>query len=174
MASGHEGQPYVAVGRILKTYGLRGWVKLEALTTNPRRFRKGNTFILEGETAEERLVLEEAKEVQGALTAKFQGLENREQAAALVGKLLFVTARELGESPQDSFWEHQLLGLEVITMDGDRLGEVVEVMETGANDVLVVEGDREYLIPMIAEVVKEIDLDSGTIMVKPLPGLLED
>jgi len=164
----------VAVGRILKTYGLRGWVKLEALTTNPRRFRKGNTFILEGETAEERLVLEEAKEVQGALTAKFQGLENREQAAALVGKLLFVTARELGESPQDSFWEHQLLGLEVITMDGDRLGEVVEVMETGANDVLVVEGDREYLIPMIAEVVKEIDLDSGTIMVKPLPGLLED
>ena len=164
----------MAVGRILKTYGLRGWVKLEALTTNPRRFRKGNTFILEGETAEERLVLEEAKEVQGALTAKFQGLENREQAAALVGKLLFVTARELGESPQDSFWEHQLLGLEVITMDGDRLGEVVEVMETGANDVLVVEGDREYLIPMIAEVVKEIDLDSGTIMVKPLPGLLED
>jgi 16S rRNA processing protein RimM len=67
-----------------------------------------------------------------------------------------------------------VLGLEVRTRDGRCLGEVTEVMETGSNDVLVVEGERECLIPMIEEVVKSIDPGEGVIVVDPLPGLLED
>lgn len=119
-------------------------------------------------------MLEAVQEAGGDLRVKFQGLENREEAGKLAGKLLLVTPAELGESPEDSFWEHQLLGLRVETLEGRRLGEVEEVMETGANDVLVLSGDREYLIPMIADVVVRVDLDAGVIIIRPLPGLLEE
>jgi 16S rRNA processing protein RimM len=165
---------FVAVGKVLKPYGVFGWVKVEILTTNPQRFREGNTFILEGREKGERIVQEEMREAPGALLIKFQGLENREQAVKLSGRLLLVTPEELGDSPNDSLWEHQLLGLRVRTMEGRELGEVVEVIETGANDVLVVEGERECLIPMIEEILVGVDLEEGTMVINPMPGLLED
>jgi len=73
-----------------------------------------------------------------------------------------------------SFWEHQLIGTTVLTRAGECLGEVAEVMETGANDVLVVKGEKERLIPLIEEVISEIDTEAGTIIIDPLPGLLEE
>ena len=174
MTSPGKRPPYVVTGRVIKPYGVLGWVKVEPLTTNPRRYSEGNAFLLEGREEGERLVLEEARESPGALLVKFRGLGTREQAEELAGKRLLVTTDELGDSPRGSFWEHQVLGLEVRTRDGRCLGEVTEVMETGSNDVLVVEGERECLIPMIEEVVKSIDPGEGVIVVDPLPGLLED
>jgi 16S rRNA processing protein RimM len=169
-----EKPSFVVTGRVIKPFGVLGWVKVEILTTNPLRFQTGNTFVLEGKERGERLLLEEARESPGALLVKFQGLENREQADKLSGRMLMVTPEEVGEAPPESVWEHQLLGMEVFTRAGRRLGEVTEVMETGANDVLVVQGEKECLIPMISEVIAEIDLQRGTITIEPLPGLLEE
>lgn len=166
--------PYVVTGKVIKPYGVRGWVKVEVLSANPLRFQPGNTFVLEGRERGERLLLEERREGADALLLKFRGLEDREQAGKLAGKMLLVTPDEVGEAPPHSFWEHQLLGAKVITRAGTCLGEVVEIMETGANDVLVVEGEKERLIPMIEEVVVEIDLEAGAIVIEPLPGLLEE
>jgi 16S rRNA processing protein RimM len=164
----------VITGRVVKPYGVLGWVKIEPLTENPRRFQPGNTFILEGRERGERLQLVEAQRGSGMLLAKFRGLDSREDAEKLSGRMLMVTPQEVGEAPPDGVWEHQILGLEVRTSEGRSLGEVVEVMETGANDVLVVRGDREYLVPMTREVVTGIDLDHGVITIEPLPGLLEE
>jgi 16S rRNA processing protein RimM len=166
--------PLVITGRVIKPYGVNGWVKVEPLTANPRRFQPGNAFILEGRERGERLSLEEARQGSGALLAKFQGLDSREDAEKITGRLLMVTPQEVGEAPEGEVWEHQLLGAKVRTREGRHLGEVSEVLETGANDVLVVQGDREYLIPMTREVVVEIDLEEGTITIEPLPGLLEE
>jgi len=169
------GRPSLVVtGRVIKPYGVRGWVKIEVLSLNPLRFQTGNSFVLEGKEEGSRLVIEEMQETGGALLVKFQGMEDRRQAELIAGRRLLVTPEEIGEAPDDAFWEHQVMGMEVRTREGKRLGEVMEVMETGANDVLVVQGEREYLIPMIGEVVKEIDLDGGTIIIEPLPGLLEE
>jgi 16S rRNA processing protein RimM len=167
-----EKKAYVITGRVIKPYGVLGWVKLEPLSANPGRFRPGNSFILEGEEKGERLLLEEVREGSGVLLAKFRGLWDREGADKLSGRLLMVEQSEVGEAPPGSFWEHQLLGLEVFTRDGRCLGEVAEVLETGANDVLVVRGEAECLIPMTGEVVKEIALEEGTVTIEPLPGLL--
>lgn len=161
-------------GRVIKPYGVLGWVKVEPLSANPLRFRPGNTFILEGKEAGERLLLEEARQGPGTLLAKFRGLESREEAERLSGRMLMVTPQEVGEAPAGEVWEHQLLGAKVHTRDGRYLGEVAEVLETGANDVLVVKGENECLIPMTREVVIEMDLEEGTITIEPLPGLLEE
>jgi 16S rRNA processing protein RimM len=88
--------------------------------------------------------------------------------------MLLVTPEEMGEAPPSCMWEHQVIGLEVRTREGRVLGEVVEVMETGANDVLVVEGEREFLIPAVEQVIKDVDEEKGTITIDPLPGLLEE
>jgi 16S rRNA processing protein RimM len=170
-----SGKPSLIItGRVIKPYGVLGWVKVEVLTANPQRFQPGSTFILEGRESGERLLLEEAREGPGALLVKFRGYEERELAEKLSGRMLMVTPQEVGEAPPDTVWEHQLLGLEVRTRTGKCLGKVAEVMETGANDVLVVEGETECLIPMTSEVVLEIDLEGGAIVIDPIPGLLEE
>lgn len=173
MSSRDRQPPYVVTGRVIKPHGVLGWVKVEVLTTNPRRYREGNSFLLEGYEKGERLHLEEVKESGEALLVKFKGLDDREQAERLKGRKLLVTPDEIGEPPRDHLWEHQLIGLEVITTEGRRLGEVEEVLETGANDVLVVRGDKENLIPMIKEVMVDVDLEEGRMIIKPPPGLLE-
>ncbi|MDY6795935.1 MAG: ribosome maturation factor RimM [Actinomycetota bacterium] len=165
---------HVVTGKIVKPHGVRGWVKIEVLTANPSRFSPGNSFIIEGEECGERLVLKETRRVSGELIARFRGVEDRERADCLRGRALMVRADELGEAPMGTLWEHQVIGLEVRTRRGEILGEVAEIMVTGANDVLVIRGKREYLIPVINEVVVEVDTEAGLITVEPLPGLLED
>lgn len=162
----------VIAGRVLKPYGILGWVKVEVLSSNPLRFTAGHSFILEGEEGRE-LLLRETKRMAGALLAKFEGVETREEAKALAGRHLMITPRQMGEAPQGSYWEHDLLHLRVFTTRGRFLGEVVEIMETGANDVLVVRGERECLIPFIGEVVVDIDLEEEKITINPMPGLLD-
>ena len=174
MSPPYGGAPYVVTGRVIKAYGVLGWVKIEVLSSNPRRFTPGNAFFLEGSEREGRLILEEVSEAPGALLVRFRGFTDRAQALQLAGCRLLVTAEEVGEPPPGSLWEHQVIGLEVRTCGGERLGVVEEVMETGANDVLIVQGDKEYLIPMTAEVVREIDPHGGAITIEPLPGLLEE
>ncbi len=163
----------MVVGRALKPHGLQGWIRLEVLSENPHRFTPGNSFILEGREKGERLLLEKVGEDRVGLKAKFLGIDSRQDAERIAGRTLFVTPEETGEPPPYRLWEHQVLGLEVRTRDGCVLGQVVEVMETGANDVLVVEGEGEYLIPAIAQVIKGVDRESGVITIEPLPGLLE-
>src|SRR4030042_372976 len=166
--------PYVATGRIIKPYTVLGWVNIQSLSTNPLRFDAGNSFILEGNERGDRLLLEETKGHGGGLIGKFRGIDDRDSAAKLSGKLLLVRPEELGESPEDAFWEHQLLGLTVETTEGRRLGEVTEVIETGANDVLLVSGEAEYLIPMIEDAIQRVDLEAEVLVIRPLPGLLEE
>ncbi len=165
---------FIVTGRVIKPYGVLGWVKVEVLSSNPHRFRAGNSFVLEGGEEGGRLLLEEARPRPASLLAKFAGIDDREGAEGIAGRLLMVTPQEVGEAPEGAVWEHQLLGLRVSTRGGRCLGEVLEVLETGANDVLVVGGERECLVPMTAEVVREIDLEAGAIVIEPIAGLLEE
>ncbi len=162
----------IITGKVIKPHGLHGWVKVIPLSENPERFRAGNSFILEG--LGRRLVIEEARSGRGCLLVKFLGVDRREEAEVLHGRELWITDEEMGPPPPGCLWEHQLLGLRVCTLEGRELGEVVEIFPTGSNDVLVVRGEREYLIPFTHEVVKEIEPERGSITIAPLPGLLEE
>lgn len=162
---------FVTAGRVIRPHGLQGWVKVAVTSENPLRFSPGNSLIVEG--APRRLVIEEARPVPGCLHVKFAGIDDRDQAMAINGRELLVTEEEVGPPPPGSFWEHQLLGLRVETLGGEGLGRVEEILVTGSNDVLIVGGEREALIPLTREVVREVRLEEGVILIEPLPGLLE-
>ncbi len=164
---------FIIAGKVIQPHGLKGWVKVAVTSENPLRFTPGNTLILEG--ANRRLKIEEIKPVPGCLHVKFSGVDDRDEALALKGRELWITEEEVGPPPPDTFWEHQLLGLRVETIAGEDLGLVEDILVTGSNDVLIVkgEGGRESLIPLIRDVIREVRLEEGVMVIEPLPGLLE-
>lgn len=104
-----------------------------------------------------------------------EGVESREEAQELAGGLVQVGAGEVEPLPEGRYYRFQLIGLQVWTVEGRHLGRIGEVLETGANDVLVVTGEdgREVLLPATREVVRRVDLERGRMEVFLLPGLEE-
>ncbi len=106
----------------------------------------------------------------------FPGIDTPEQAAELRNQLAFVRAEEIPPLPDGEFYQHQLLGLRVVSEDGLQLGQIEGIIETGANDVFIVRqlNNAELLLPNISEVVLDVDLAQGEILVHLLPGLMPD
>lgn len=103
-----------------------------------------------------------------------EGITNREQVDELRGELLQIPDAQVRRNDDESYFLHELIGLRMLTKDGEELGIVREVLQPGANDVYVVTGPRgELLIPAIADVIDEIDIPGGRIVITPLPGLLD-
>lgn len=111
---------------------------------------------------------------QGAALIKLAGCDTRSAADALRGLLVQIPLENAIPLEEGEYYYFQVVGVEVFTDRGDPLGRVVEVMETGANDVYVVHGPRgEVLIPAVEEVVQELDLTARRMVILPLPGLLD-
>jgi 16S rRNA processing protein RimM len=104
---------------------------------------------------------------------RLAGVETAEGAAALRGEYLYVETGDAARPPRGEYYLHEIVGLAVEAEDGRALGQIQEVLRTGANDVYIVAGPLgELLIPAIADVVQSIDLEAGRVIVRPLPGLL--
>lgn len=156
----------IRVGRISGLFGVKGWVKLYSYT-EPRQALLEYDPLMLGENEDLRPArLAEARVHGKGLIACFEGIEDRDQAAALVGMELSVLRSQLPEmDPGEVYWV-DLIGLAVVNVKGEMLGTVERMLETGANDVIVVTGERERLIPFVREqVVKQIDLAAGRIVV---------
>jgi 16S rRNA processing protein RimM len=105
---------------------------------------------------------------------ELEGVTTCEAAEALRGSTVFVAEEELPPAGVDEFYNFRAIGCDVITTEGRRLGTVAEIFETGANDVLVVrDGATEVLIPVIADVVKNLDFADRRILIEAVPGLLD-
>ncbi|MBI4496485.1 MAG: 16S rRNA processing protein RimM [Chloroflexi bacterium] len=160
----------VVVGRVLGTWGLRGDLRVQPLTDNPERFQPGQTVWLRGVPRR----IEASRAQKGQVILKLSGVARAEEAEALRGEVLEVPIAEVPALSEDWYYHFQLVGLQVWTEDGRFLGAIADILETGANDVYIVRGaDREYLIPAIAEVVQQVDLEAGRMTIRELPGLLE-
>lgn len=118
--------------------------------------------------------MERHRTVSGKTVVKLSGVDDRNASETLRGRRLEVLETDLMTLPADTYFHHQIVGLTAVTTDGRKLGPVAEVLRTGSNDVYVIKGDREYLIPAIGDVVKEVDLQEGRLVIEPIPGLLED
>ena len=105
----------------------------------------------------------------------FEGYENATAADALRDTLIEIAEEELPPLPEGEFYVHDLVGLAVVDADGDAIGQLAEVLRTGANDVYLVrrEGARDLLIPAIPEVILDVDPAAGRMRIELLPGLLE-
>ena len=167
-----EEPAYLVVGRVLAPWGHRGEVRAEILTDFPKRFSGMERIFVGDDLVPYRV--QSARLHKGNVVLKLEGIDNPDQAERLRGALLYVPVAEAVPLGKDQYYQHQIMGLEVWTVDGRYLGRVSEILETGANDVYVAERDgREVLIPAVAEVVQEVDLEHHRLVVKLLPGLLE-
>ena len=166
-----ESRGRVAVGRINATWGLRGHVKVTPLTSNPKRIQPGEVLLVRGEPRE---VLD-VRYPKGFPCVVFEGYEDATAAQALRGTLIEIAEADLPDLGQDEYYVHDLVGLEVVSTAGARLGRLAEVLRTGANDVYIVrrKGERDLLLPAIGDVIAEVDLEGGRMVVELLPGLLD-
>ena len=168
---------YLAVGRIGRAHGIQGEVQVDVLTDFPEAsFVPGRTLHVgaEGDPAPRPHEVASVRTHRSRLLVSFRGIATRTEAERLTGLFAQIPLAEAQPLPEGEFFAHEVIGLTVVTADGRPLGRVVEVLETGANDVLRVAGAREVLVPFIDDVVVEVDPEGGRLVVRALPGLLED
>jgi 16S rRNA processing protein RimM len=170
------GQMLLTVGRVLRAHGVRGEVVVEVRTDEPEdRYAEGAVMVTETPSGQRgELTVVDSRPHQGRLLVTFAGVADRAAAEALRGLLLQVdSARVAAPSDPDEFHDHQLVGLSVVTLDGERIGEVARIEHAPAADLLVVarDGGRVALVPFVTAMVPEVDLSAARIVVDPPPGL---
>jgi 16S rRNA processing protein RimM len=122
-----------------------------------------------------RRVIERSRADHDQWILKLNGLGSRNDVEALRGELLEAADNDVLRDDDESYFVHELIGLRVVTTTGRELGSISEVLQTGANDVYVVKGERgETLVPVIGEVIEEIDVSGGLVSITPLPGMLDE
>ncbi|MGH8558114.1 MAG: ribosome maturation factor RimM [Methylococcales bacterium] len=158
--------PGINLGYVSGVYGIKGWIKVYS-HTNPRdNILRFPSWLLGADDELKRFSVEEGKWHGKTAVVKLAGIDTREDAARLVGRAIFVERDELPELPENEYYWADLVGLAVCTEDGVSLGLIEDLMETGANDVLVVRGDHERLIPFVQkEIVKLVDLEQRRMVV---------
>ncbi len=162
---------YIAVGRVLRPWGLNGDVKVEPLTDFTERFLAGARLWVDGK----RRRVEHSREGNGFLYLKLGGVNSPDEAGDLRGLLLEVPESDLTPLAEGEFYHHQLTGLNVVSSTGEALGTVREILEPGPNSVFVVDGPHgEVLIPYIEDIVTRVDPAAGIIEVEVIEGLLPE
>jgi len=154
----------VLLGHVSGAHGVSGWVKVHSLTEPRENILEYQPWLL-GEARRKTRVLQGQRH-GNRIIALLEGIEDREGAEALSGQDIAVYRDTMAELPPGQFYWEDLVGLVVMLEDGRELGRVDRLLATGANDVLVVKGDRERLIPfVVGPYVKEVDLEAGRITV---------
>ncbi len=174
----HIPDGYIIVGQILGPHANRGEVKIESHTDFPERFDAGESLLLGAKL--EPVEIASSRPHKSHILVMLEGVNDRDAAEKLRGTWLFLAEEDAAELDEDTFWIHDLIGLTVQTGEGRQLGKVTDVLATGANDVYVIapaEGvnkGKEILLPAILQVIREVNVADGTMIVDLLPGLLEE
>ena len=153
------------MGRVIAPYGVKGWIKVQPFTQEQRGLLDYPAWRLGHDGAWQSWSVETAKVHADTVVAKLAGIVDREQAAALRGLQVAVSRGEFPQLQSGEFYWADLIGLVVVNAAGVTLGTVSRVLETGANDVLAVTGDRERLLPFVGPVIRQVDIDRGVIAV---------
>ena len=154
------------MGRVAAPFGVKGWIKVQPETEGPGGLLAYKTWWLGRADDWREAPVAEAK-VQGAmLAARLEGIEDRDAAAALRGISVAVPRSQLPKAGSGEYYWTDLLGLRVVNAESQELGRIARILQTGANDVLVVQGDRERLMPFIADVIREVDTAAGVVRVE--------
>ncbi len=162
---------YLIIGEILKPWGYRGEVKVKILTDFPKRLTKIKTVYLGADARA--LQVERARLHSGYALMKFVGYDTPESVAKMQGQTLQVSLEDAAPLREGQYYHHQIIGLKAITTEGEHLGRVEEILETGANDIYLVRTSAggELLLPAIQDVIRQVDLEHGRLVVHLLPGL---
>lgn len=170
-------QKYFDVGQIVNTQGLKGEVRVISITDFAEdRYKKGATLTLFQEGKEPlELTVKSHRLHKNFHLLTFEGLNRIEDVEGFKGGMLKVSEEQLEELEENEFYYHEIIGLEVFSEEGEALGKVKEILSLGANDVWVIQrqGKKDLLIPYIADVVKEVNIEAGKVTVSLLEGMDE-
>lgn len=174
---------YLIIGQIVGPFGVRGEVKLDMMSDHPERYPTLKRIFLGagpgGVKDRREFTVQRGRlhTVKHQALLKLEGITTPEEAEKLRGQFVQVPIAEAWPLEEGAYYEYQIIGLSVRTSDGRHLGAVRSILYLGSNDVYEVKSDdpaaKEYLIPAIKDVVKEINLEGGYILIEPIEGLLE-
>jgi len=159
----------VIVGRIVGVWGVHGEVKVEPFTDFPSRFNKGSILFVN----ERPVRVSTSRKRKNGFVLKLESVDDRSDAEALRGSEMTVPVSDLEDLPTGTFYYFQIIGLEVWTEESELLGTVREIITTGANDAYVVSNgnDTPVMVPAIGDVVQEVDVSNGRMVVNLPIGL---
>jgi len=162
----------VDIGRVKRAHGVKGLLLVESLSDNPNRFKELASVLIELKDEKSRHVVESCKQSAKGWLVKLEDVNDRDQADQLKGALLKIEAADLPELEEGTYYDFDLIGLDVFSIEGDKLGTITEIEHYPANDAYVVTGDKGTLrIPATRDVVKNVDLDNKRMEVQLLSGL---
>jgi 16S rRNA processing protein RimM len=162
---------WIVLGKVSGLFGVHGWVRLFSYTQDRAGIIDYDPLYIESDDDWQTVRIQDARLHGKGLVARLAGYDDRDAAAALVGRSLAVRREQLPAAAPGEYYWTDLIGLRVINQDDVVFGTVDYLFETGANDVLVIKGERERLLPFIeGKVINEIDLDRGVIRVDWDPG----
>lgn len=164
---------YLELGQIVNTRGLRGEVKVNSYSEDPNRFEKIKNVILKLKGQEKEYEIEKVSYTKNQVVLKFKNVNTIEEAEKLRNAIILIDRDKLGKLPEDVYYIADLIGLDVYTDKNEYLGRVDDIFNTKSNDVYVVKDDlgKNKLLPGIPEVIKEISLENGKIIVHLIEGL---
>lgn len=153
------------MGRVLAPFGVKGWVKVQTFTETPESLLRYPIWWIGADQKWRECQIEQAKVQTAGLIAKPAECDDRDAAMRLRGQQIAIPRNAFPEVGANEYYWGDLVGLNVVNMQGEDFGTVCEVFETGANDVLVVQGERERLIPFVEAIVKQVDLANRVIRI---------
>lgn len=157
---------HTVIGRFGATHGVQGWLRIQSFTDpaeNIIQYRKYWQIHLKGQTRAIKLLNHRWQHHK--LIGQIEQYDTKEQAAALTNQQIWLATEHLPDLPADQYYWHELRGMSVVTTTGINLGEIERLMNTGANDIIVVRGDRERLLPYLPHVVTQVDREQNIMTV---------
>ncbi|MCC6299705.1 MAG: 16S rRNA processing protein RimM [Anaerolineales bacterium] len=167
-----KGEPlYLSVGFLRRPHGLHGEIVMDLHTDFPERMKSGRKLFVGND--HKPVTLTSVRPHQAGLLVKFKNIETPEDAGMFRNQWVFVKKADAPPLPEGKIYQHELIGFKVVDEDDNPLGELVEILETGANDVYIVRDDsgKEILLPAIPSVILDVEVGSRTLRVHLLDGL---
>jgi 16S rRNA processing protein RimM len=165
----------ITIGKAVKPFGVKGEMKIESLTDFPERFQSLKSVYLVSPAGKEITVTVQSVRYTGVVPYMlFKGYDTPEQAKTLNGWLLKVPEQEVMPLPEGRYYWYELIGMEVVSEEGETLGIIVDIFETGSNDIYVMkQGKKEIYLPAIREVIKQVDRQTRRMVVRLMDGLMD-
>jgi 16S rRNA processing protein RimM len=157
----------IIIGKIVGVYGIKGWFKVLSFTRPKENILEYDPWLVKQNEEWQEMPFVEGKTQGKGLIACFEGITDRDKALSLVGTEIAIKQQQLPATREGEFYWHHLINMQVVNEQNEILGVVTELLETGANDVLVVEAEKQrYLIPYVQDVyIKDIDIEQGIMQV---------
>ena len=160
---------FITIGRILSPWGIKGKLKVEVVTDFPQRFNPWSKVYVNRQP----MTIASTNWHKGKAIIKLNTIDSIEDAQRLQGRFIEIPYSQVYPLPEGQYYHFQLIGLEVWTTQGERLGTITEILTAESNDNYVVHGAKgEILIPAIEDIVKSIDLNQGHVIIEAINGLL--